>query len=246
MDIVPVIDLLGNRVVRARQGRRESYRPIETPLSATSEPGDVAAALRRLFAFRRLYVADLDAIEGRGANTAAIAALSAASAGADLWVDAGIASPDGARALLADGHSLVVGSESQTGTEMLSALHEHPRVILSLDFRGESFQGPPALLNETALWPRRIILMTLARVGAKQGPDIARLTAIAAQAPATQLYAAGGVRNAADLRALAAAGAAGALVATSLHDGTLSRSDLDALMQGSRSPTSPARGRGRS
>ena len=42
MEIIPVVDLERGRVVRARLGRREEYRPIETPLSATSDPVDVA------------------------------------------------------------------------------------------------------------------------------------------------------------------------------------------------------------
>ena len=39
----------------------------------------------------------------------------------------------------------------------------------------------------------------------------------------------GGVRDVGDLRALAAAGAAGALVATALHSGALGRDDLRGL-----------------
>jgi phosphoribosylformimino-5-aminoimidazole carboxamide ribotide isomerase len=43
------------------------------------------------------------------------------------------------------------------------------------------------------------------------------------------VIAAGGVRDAADLRALAGIGAAAALLATSLHDGTLTPDDIAAL-----------------
>ena len=35
MEIIPVVDLKGGVVVRARMGQREEYRPIETPLSPT-------------------------------------------------------------------------------------------------------------------------------------------------------------------------------------------------------------------
>jgi phosphoribosylformimino-5-aminoimidazole carboxamide ribotide isomerase len=66
MEVVPVVDLKGGVVVRARSGERASYRPIETPLSATSEPLDVVAGLLAVHPFRKLYIADLDAIEGRG------------------------------------------------------------------------------------------------------------------------------------------------------------------------------------
>jgi hypothetical protein len=64
MEIIPVIDLKGGLVVRARMGQRDQYRPIETPLSPTSHPADVVQGLMSVFPFRTLYVADLDAIEG--------------------------------------------------------------------------------------------------------------------------------------------------------------------------------------
>ena len=35
MEVIPVIDIKGGAVVRARMGRREQYRPIQTPLSPT-------------------------------------------------------------------------------------------------------------------------------------------------------------------------------------------------------------------
>ena len=71
--------------------------------------------------------------------------------------------------------------------------------------------------------------MTLARVGSGAGPDLTRLAAIQSVAGGRELYAAGGVRDASDLSALKRAGAAGALIATALHDGRLGRADLEAI-----------------
>ena len=89
---------------------------------------------------------------------------------------------------------------------MARHLAAHERVCLSLDFRGEQFQGPPAVLAEPDGWPRRVIVMTLARVGSGAGPEIDRLLAVRAAAPDRAVYAAGGVRDAADLAALQHAG----------------------------------------
>ncbi len=66
MEVIPVIDLKGGQVVHARAGNRRDYRPIRTPLSRSSAPEDVISGLLGLFPFARLYVADLDAIEGGG------------------------------------------------------------------------------------------------------------------------------------------------------------------------------------
>ncbi len=230
MDVIPVIDIKDGQVVHAQGGRRDTYRPIRTPLSATSEPADVAAGLLRLFPFRCLYIADLDAIERRRPNDAAIAAIAVVAAGVELWVDNGIADAAAARAwLLRCPHSLVIGSESQDGTQTIAALHNEGRVLLSLDFRGDEFQGAAMLHDDAASWPARVIVMTLARVGAQGGPDAPRVAGIVARAQGRAVFGAGGVRNRDDLRALADAGAAGVLVATALHTGALTAQDIEAV-----------------
>jgi len=227
MQIIPVLDLKDRTVVRARMGQRDSYRPIETPLSPTSDPVDVARGLLSIHAFETIYVADLDAIEGRANNDIALDRLGEAFPGVALWVDNGIADASRARDWLASRTgSLVLGSESQRDPGTIRALASDPRVVLSLDFRGAAFAGPPTLLAEPEGWPRDVIVMTLARVGSGAGPDLARLSEILAKAPGQSIYAAGGVRDAADLAMLNGLGIAGALVATSLHDGRLTGADI--------------------
>jgi len=128
--------------------------------------------------------------------------------------------------------SHVLGSESLTTLDDYHRGRERagPAAPLSLDFRGDQFIGPPALLGDAALWPDRVIVMTLARVGSNEGPDLERLAAIVARAGARRVYAAGGVRDSRDLIALREAGAAGALVATALHGGSIERDDLARLV----------------
>jgi phosphoribosylformimino-5-aminoimidazole carboxamide ribotide isomerase len=84
-------------------------------------------------------------------------------------------------------------------------------------------------LNEANIWPTNVIVMTLARVGSASGPDMNWLTTIKSRAANRQVYAAGGVRDANDLASLAAAGIAGALVATSLHNGKLTGAQIARL-----------------
>lgn len=230
MDIVPVLDLKDGVVVHARMGQRTAYRPIETALSPTCKPVDVARGLRAIYPFRAFYVADLDAIAGTGNNDAALSALRHAFPDLTLWVDNGVAaSTDAARWLSAGLGRLVLGSETQRDGVLARQFCDDDRVILSLDYRGADFVGPRALLDNVAWWPSTIIVMTLARVGSAQGPDMDRLTEVAGRAAGRRIFAAGGVRNADDLAALAQAGIAGALVATSLHDGTLTGAQIARL-----------------
>jgi phosphoribosylformimino-5-aminoimidazole carboxamide ribotide isomerase len=222
MEVIPVLDLKDGAVVHAKMGRRAQYRPIKTPLATTSDPVDVARGLLSLYAFETFYIADLDAIERKGDNDTALKGLRSAFPQLTFWVDNGLAELDRARCwLAADLGHLVLGTETQRDDGVVRRLRADDRVILSLDYRDE-FVGPAALLSNPDAWPNRVIAMTLARVGSAMGPQWDRLSAIKARAPAKRIYAAGGVRGADDLIALANAGIAGALVASCLHDGKLS------------------------
>jgi phosphoribosylformimino-5-aminoimidazole carboxamide ribotide isomerase len=236
MEIIPVIDLRDGTVVHACMGRRDQYRPIQTPLAASSDPIDVTRGLLSLHPFKTLYVADLDAIEGRGDSRPVLTRLKCAFPQLTLWVDNGIGDREGAESWLDAGLGrLVIGSETQADAGLIRFFAGDKRVALSLDFMQDSFRGPSALLADTASWPGQVIVMTLARVGSRAGPDLERLSAIRDAAVGRAVYAAGGVRDAADLVALQRIGAAGALVASCLHDGRLTAGDISGLQNGSAS-----------
>ncbi len=229
MEVVPVIDVRGGVAVAAVRGDRARYRPLETPLAASADPVEVALALRTLFPFQTLYVADLDGIEGRGAATGMQRDISNAWPGREVWIDQGAVGEE-----TTFGHAIkrnVLGSESLGGIEEYSRARwaAGSASPLSLDFRGNDFVGPPELLDDATLWPDRVIVMTLARVGSGEGPDFTRLKSLIARAGNRQVFAAGGVRNREDLFTLRELGAAGALVATALHRGQITSTDLEAL-----------------
>jgi phosphoribosylformimino-5-aminoimidazole carboxamide ribotide isomerase len=143
-----------------------------------------------------------------------------------------------ARALLELGaHRVVVGTETLPGPEALdSLLAAVPEVVLSLDLRdGRALSPHPQLAGLPALEAvsrlhrpglREAIVIDLARVGSGAGPDLATIARIHAAFPGLELLAGGGVRDVEDLRALQAAGASGALVATALHRGVIGRGEL--------------------
>jgi phosphoribosylformimino-5-aminoimidazole carboxamide ribotide isomerase len=222
---IAVLDLMGGQVVHARRGERGAYRPVESSLVAGAEPLKLAAALLALFPFDTLYIADLDAILGRGGHAVALASLRSRFPGVDLWLDAGHASAQALESCRSSGFTPVLGSESQRDSSLLEAARAAD-AVLSLDFREGVPLGPAQIAQRPELWPRRVIALDLARVGSGLGPDLELLAAVRRRAPDTQIYSGGGVRDAADLEALAAAGAAGVLLASALHDGRLTGADL--------------------
>jgi phosphoribosylformimino-5-aminoimidazole carboxamide ribotide isomerase len=229
--IIPVIDLQGGCVVHACRGERADYGPVRSSLAAGADPIEIATALLRLHPFDTLYLADLDAIQRRGDNTAVLTAIRAALPAIELWVDSGIADRRDFLAWRAAGLGrAVIGTECVTDLDLieeLRAVRGGPPAVLSLDFgpRGEAL-GSIDVLTRPSAWPDDVIVMTLACVGTGMGPDTNRVEQVLAAASGRRVYAAGGVRGAADLQALQRLGVAGTLVASSLHDGRLTAADL--------------------
>ncbi|MFP6649030.1 MAG: HisA/HisF-related TIM barrel protein, partial [Pirellulaceae bacterium] len=155
MRIIPVIDLKDGLVVRGVAGQRDLYRPIESQLVEGAEPGQVARALVDRFAAEQIYVADLDAIEGKDPDRASLQAI--ARAGVPAWIDAGTSTPESCQQLL-DMISqtglearVIVGLESVDSPRQLATcldVIEPSRAVFSLDLQ----QGKP--LDRGGHWPR--------------------------------------------------------------------------------------------
>jgi phosphoribosylformimino-5-aminoimidazole carboxamide ribotide isomerase len=240
MRVIPVIDLKGAAAVHAVRGERERYRPLRSEIVAGSDPVPVTRAVRDTLGLDELYVADLDAIAGRSVDRETIAALARE---AQVMVDAGVMEVAEVGRLLDLGAArVVIGTETLADEQALerlrAALPDAPLVV-SLDLRAgrvlspqpelRGLGAPQALARLGRSGVREAIVLDLARVGSGAGPDVALVRELSARFPELQLLAGGGVRDVADLRALAEAGAAGALVATALHSGAIGRHDLRAL-----------------
>jgi len=239
VEVIPVIDLKGGEVVHAQRGERDSYRPVRSQLCRGSEPIDVVSGLLAVYPFATLYIADLDAIQARGDNTASIRRIRQKFPTLRLWVDNGLADPAAGRDWLAQNLSeLVLGTEAQRDRAILHGLSDddsRQHLILSLDYKDDRFLGPPDLLSAKALWPDRIIVMTLSRVGSRGGPDLDLLRRWRDEIPAKKIFAAGGVRGGEDLLALADCGISGVLVATALHERRIGRIEIAAVDSGAAS-----------
>jgi phosphoribosylformimino-5-aminoimidazole carboxamide ribotide isomerase len=238
--ILPVIDLLRGTVVRGVAGRREDYQPLVSPLCATPAPLEVARAFRHHLGLEELYLADLDAIRGDSPDLAAWSALR--DDGFRLWVDAGIRGPVEARQLAQSGAGIVVGLETLAGPGDLAAIlaEQGAGVILSLDLRDgipvtpfEGWKGlaPLEVAAEViALGVRRVLVLDIARVGVGAGTGTESLCiALADGYPEVEIIAGGGVRGREDLWRLQACGADAVLVASALHNGAVTRADVEAL-----------------
>lgn len=244
MRIVGVIDLKEGRAVHARGGDRSQYQPVP----AVSGDAVALADVYRTRGVAEIYVADLDAISGQPPQDDIVDAL--IGLGLPLWLDAGVTTWQRAQEIINRGAArVVVGLETLSSFEALDVICISvggERVAFSLDVRdavplgtGDSEGGPtsdgtgrpaaaPRSAGEIAARAAQagvgaIIVLDLARVGTGAGLDLSLIATVRAAAPDVMLLAGGGVRGEQDLERLTAIGCDGALVATAVHQGRLSR-----------------------
>lgn len=237
MNILPVLDLLEGIVVRGIAGRRTEYRPVVSRLTASSQAIDVALAIRTAFGFDQFYVADLDAIQHGRPNWDLYRDL--VKEGFRLQIDAGVQNVEDSVCLAQHGEP-IIGLESCSSPEILAAIQlaNQGEVTFSLDLRegkplltdgapGWKSQPVEIVRQATACGVTRIIVLDLADVGTSNGGRTEGLCAeLLREFPGIQLTCGGGVRGPDDLVRLRRTGLTSVLVASALHDGRLTASDM--------------------
>lgn len=224
MEIIPVIDVLGGKVVHARGGIRSQYPLLQSVLTSHCEPLRVIIDVLAWQSFSTIYIADLDAILDQQHNTALYKSLAEQFPQLTFLLDAGITSMVSWQCFL-DYPNIkpVIGSETLTDITWLLDSDIQQKGILSLDFQHGQFLGDQQLLQQPDLWPETIIAMNIDHVGAKSGPDFKLLSRLQKKAVHSQIIAAGGVRSEQDLMDLESRGIERVLVASALHDGRIGK-----------------------
>ncbi|MGI9229414.1 MAG: HisA/HisF-related TIM barrel protein [Gammaproteobacteria bacterium] len=222
MKIIPVIDIKHQCAVQALGGRRHDYQPVNSPLCPHAGVADVVAAYLDYYRFSPIYIADLDALAGRDDNADRINRLLHSRPELTVWLDAGL--HDYSRRLYAAFPGrvrIVLGTETGFDPATCQAWRQDFDCVLSLDYRDETLLGGLEFNTLKTLLTADLIVMSLHRIGARNGPDWPRLQQLQELTRGHRIYPAGGVRGRADLLALRQNGMAGALIASCLHDKSL-------------------------
>jgi phosphoribosylformimino-5-aminoimidazole carboxamide ribotide isomerase len=221
------VDLRGGRVVQLVGGRPEDER--------VSLPDPAVVARRWIDAgFAALHVVDLDAALGSGDNAAAVCDVITAAGSVPVQVGGGVRTLERAEALFEAGATRVVaGTRAVQDRAWIEELAGRwpGRVVVAADVMGDeivvrgwterSGLAATEFLAGLRDLPLAGVLVTdVTREGRMSGADIERFTRLVRHSP-HPLLASGGVAGAADLAALAEAGAAGVVLGMALYTGAL-------------------------
>jgi phosphoribosylformimino-5-aminoimidazole carboxamide ribotide isomerase len=244
MLLLPAIDIRDGRCVRLLHGdfAQETRYAVD--------PVELAAQYAELGA-RWLHVVDLDgAKQGAPVNLDLIRRMREA-AGVDVQLGGGIRTRASLDRALEVASRAVIGSLAVSDPDLVAAWLEElgaDRLTLALDVRIDA-DGTP--LIATHGWTRastltlaaaieryadaglRHVLCTdIGRDGALTGPNVELYGECSRRWPGIEFQASGGVRDAADLRALTAAGVAATVSGKALLEGRLTPEEIRPFLRG--------------
>lgn len=239
MRIIPAIDLQQGRCVRLLHGEFDKVTHYEV------DPVELATSYRDAGA-SWLHVVDLDgARDGAPVNADVIRKL-ASLPGLSVQGGGGIRNETTLELALGRGLGRVVlGSVAMVRPRAAAdwiARNGAGRVVLALDVRLDAFHIPRLASHgwtrqtDQSLWQaleyfakaglRHLLCTDIGRDGAMTGPNLELYRQCRQRFPDIELQASGGVRDAADLRALQDAGVQWAIVGKALLDGRIQREEI--------------------
>lgn len=235
--VIPAVDLLGDEAVRLVRGDYEAVvGRREDPLALIETYAGAGASL--------VHLVDLDGARDGRTRPELVRRAAIAAAPARIQASGGIRSVSDAEELLDAGAArTVVGTAAFAAPGALRAFAEGlgDRLIVAVDVRN-GFVAVDGWLKTTSLTVddaleccraagvSRVLCTAIDRDGTLDGPDLSLLER-ASRHDDLAVLAAGGVRSAEDLEAIAETGCEGAVVGRALLEG---RIPLDILQGGER------------
>jgi phosphoribosylformimino-5-aminoimidazole carboxamide ribotide isomerase len=233
MEIIPAIDLRAGHVVRLKQGDyAQETRYASDPVALANDYADAGA--------RWLHLVDLDGARSGAFENLCVIGTIARAGRLRVQAGGGVRTREDVQRLFDAGiERVVVGSiavrDPDTVRQWIADIGAE-RICVALDARleGETWRLPSmgwthseaATLDELApgyavAGARHVLCTDIDRDGMLTGPNLDLYAYLAAIAPRLDVIASGGVRDAADVRALRASGVAGVVLGRSLLEGSL-------------------------
>lgn len=245
--IVPVLDLMIGQIVLAEGGNRDAYRPVQSRLTANSQPAAVAQAMFNQTGCDWLYLADIDSFAGAAPSWGVFNEL--LDLGFGLWVDANWLRGDAYRLIKSkvnrtDRLKVIVSSETLQSFDQFELLdqlrQEEFDVVFSLDKKGENVISQSSELTESSELElvhracdkgiEEFIILDLSEVGTRRGYQTSSsasslIEEIRSERGHLTLTSGGGVRNVDDIKRWIECGCDHVLVASAIHDCAITPDD---------------------
>lgn len=220
--ITPVLDLKNGLAVSGKSGKRETYKPLKTVFTDSSDPLKIAEALKKA-GYIELYIADLDSIEGTGSNLEIVEKINKII---PVMLDAGITNRHDIESVIANAEKIIVATETLESMEEIGqifSLNPKNSLVLSVDLVDGKVLSRNMNLNFEDVMgiiekhnPAEVIILDVSRVGTNSGFDEAIVNRF--KGMDTQLIVGGGVTKT-TIEKFGKLGVNKFLVGTAIHNG---------------------------
>ena len=209
MNIIPAIDLKKGKVVRAVQGDRSSYRPIDLVTTYSSNPITFVKALIIKYRPSTIYLADLDLLNDDGNNIDIIYKIANMFRNKIFWVDVGAKK---IKKLNIKNITPILCSESCEDIRLINYVYKN--YIHSYDYKDRSL-GTQYFKKLESSYKKKVIFMNISDVGNKKGPDFRYLRGMLKLSD-KEYYVGGGVNSILDIHKLSKMNISGVIVSSLL------------------------------
>ena len=209
MNIIPAIDLKKGKVVKAIQGDRTSYQPIDLITRYSSNPITFIKNLIITYKPSTIYLADLDLLDGDGDNIDIISRIAHMFRNKTFWVDVGSKKIN---KLSKRNIIPILCSESCDDIKLINYVYKD--YIHSYDYKNR-FLGTQYFKKLNSSYKKKIIFMNISDVGNNKGPDFRYLRKMLKHSD-IEYYVGGGVNSILDLYKLSTMNISGAIVSSIL------------------------------
>ncbi len=221
---VPVLDLKDNIAVSGKSGQRETYTPLQSVFSSSSDPIEIANNLK-LNGAKELYIADLDLIDSNGHNLHQVKMVNNIL---PVIFDGGVKDFESYTFFLDYAYKVIVATETLESLDELQRIFEafpKERIVLSIDIKDNKLYSKHLDISLDKLKkilryldPAEIILLDISSVGTNKGFNKELLKEF--EEFKDKLIIAGGI-NKDSLVELEKEGIKKVLIGTSLHNGEI-------------------------
>ena len=222
--IIPVLDLKNGTAVSGKSGNRETYKPLKTVFHDSSSPLKIAMSLNHAGA-SRIYIADLNSIEGKGSNFEIVKNI---NEHISVMLDCGASNIEEVGKALEAADKVIVATETLKNIEDLNHIFNSfpkDKLIISIDVKnGKLFSKYLKLSLEELITkikeitPPEVILLDITKVGSESGVNTELIDKIN---EIQELVIIGGGMTEKDILQLKNRGINKFLVGSALHNGKL-------------------------
>lgn len=223
--IIPVLDLKNGTAVSGKSGERETYIPLNTIFHNSASPLKITNALIDAGA-SRIYIADLDAIEGKGSNFQIVKDINEQHI--SVMLDCGANNIEDVGNALEAADKVIVATETLKNIEDLTHIFNRfpkDKIIISIDIKNGKIysrylkiKSDKLIEKINELKPLEVILLDISKVGSESGFDKELIRKF--DQVGESLIIGGGITEK-DIIQLENAGLNKFLVGTALHKGIL-------------------------